>query len=146
MTEIKEIHYQDTFIVRHPVLRQGKPIESCFFDGDDLPTTKHFGAFIDEKITGAVSVYQNKNVNFNDGNQYQIRGMAVLDDFQKKGLGELLVLCSEEYVSKQKGNLIWFNARESAVGFYEKLNYQKMGEPFPVGDIGWHYIMFKKMV
>ena len=72
--------------------------------------------------------------------------MAVLTDFQKKGIGELLVLYTEDYVRKQKGNLIWFNARELAVGFYEKLNYQKTGEPFLIPDVGLHYIMFKKLV
>ncbi|MES2748576.1 MAG: GNAT family N-acetyltransferase [Bacteroidota bacterium] len=146
MIEIKEIPFTSTYSVRHPVLRQGKPIESCFFDGDDLPTTKHFGAFSNEKLTGVVSVYQNKNTNFQENNPFQIRGMAVLTDFQKKGIGELLVLQTEDYVRKQNGELIWFNARELAVGFYEKLNYQKMGEPFLIPDIGLHYIMFKKLV
>ena len=43
MNSIKEIHFQETFEVRHPVLREGRPIETCFFDGDELETTKHFG-------------------------------------------------------------------------------------------------------
>ncbi len=146
MITIREIDFTTTFAVRHPVLREGKPIETCFFEGDDLPTTQHFGAFVNKKIIGVVSVYQNKKSTFNADKQYQIRGMAVLDVFQKKGIGEQLVLHCEQYILEQNAELIWFNARESAVGFYEKLNYQKSEAPFLIQDIGWHSVMYKKMV
>jgi len=146
MIDIIEIPYQDTFAVRHPVLREGKPIESCFFVGDDLKTTKHFGLLVAKKIVGVVSIYKHKNSNFNSDNPYQIRGMAVLQKHQKKGFGELLVRHCEKYVLEQKGDLIWFNARLVALGFYEKLNYVKWGDSFLIEDVGIHYIMFKKMV
>jgi len=146
MVEIIEIPFQATYAVRHPVLRGGKPIESCFFEGDDLKTTNHFGLFVDKKIVGVVSVYTNKNTNFKADNPFQIRGMAVLATFQKKGFGELLVHHCENYVREQNGDLIWFNAREIAIGFYEKLNYVKYGESFLIADVGIHYIMYKKLV
>lgn len=145
MIEIIKITYQETFSVRHPVLREGKPIESCFFEGDDLKTTKHFGLFIAKKIVGVVSIYKNKNSNFKSDNPFQIRGMAVLNIFRKKGFGELLVLHCEKYILEQNGDLIWFNARELAVGFYEKLNYVKWGDSFLIADVGKHYIMYKKL-
>jgi hypothetical protein len=40
-----------------------------------------------------------------------------LKDFQKKDHGELLILDYEKYISKQNGDLIWYNAQESVVGF-----------------------------
>lgn len=40
---IREITAKETFIVRHLILRQGKTIETCAFDGDDFSTTTHFG-------------------------------------------------------------------------------------------------------
>ena len=145
MIEIVEIAYQDTFSVRHPVLREGKPIESCFFDGDDLKTTVHFGLFVDKKIVGVVSVYKNKNVNFKAVNPLQIRGMAVLNEFQKKGFGELLMLHCEKYILNQKGDYIWLNARELAVGFYKKLDYTVIGNSFLIIDVGLHFLMYKKI-
>lgn len=39
MTIIKKIAAAETYSVRLPVLRKGKPIESCRFDGDDLETS-----------------------------------------------------------------------------------------------------------
>jgi predicted GNAT family N-acyltransferase len=145
MKEIKKINSRDTFLVRQPILREGKPIESCQFDGDDLETTTHFGLFIDKNIIGVLSVFKNNNVIFNTENQFQIRGMAILKKFQRKGFGDELVKHSEEHVKSQFGKLIWFNARESAVPFYEKLGYIKIGEPFPIADIGIHYIMKKEI-
>lgn len=145
MKEIKKISSRDTFLVRHPILREGKPIESCQFDGDDLETTTHFGLFIDKNITGVLSVFKNNNVIFSSENQYQIRGMAILKDFQRKGFGDELIKHAEVYIKSQFGKLIWFNARENAVPFYEKLGYIKIGEPFFIADIGIHYIMKKEI-
>jgi hypothetical protein len=88
MKEIKKINSRDTFLVRQPILREGKPIESCQFDGDDLETTTHFGLFIDKNIIGVLSVFKNNNVIFNTENQFQIRGMAILKKFQRKGFGD----------------------------------------------------------
>ncbi|GAA4049910.1 GNAT family N-acetyltransferase [Flavobacterium chungnamense] len=145
MKEIKKISSRDTFLVRHPILREGKPIESCQFDGDDLETTTHFGLFIDKNIIGVLSVFKNNNVIFNSENQFQIRGMAILEDFQRKGFGDELIKHAEVYIKSQFGKLIWFNARESAVPFYEKLGYIKIGEPFSIADIGIHYNMKKEI-
>jgi ribosomal protein S18 acetylase RimI-like enzyme len=145
MIHIEEIAFLDTFSVRHPILRTGKPIESCYFEGDESPTTKHFGLFVIKKIMGVVSIFQIKNDTFISDNQYQIRGMAVLNEGQKMGYGKLLVEASEQYISCQKCDIIWFNAREKAVGFYERLGYKKDGDPFSIADIGTHYLMFKKI-
>ncbi len=145
MEIIKNISINETFLVRHPALRAGKPIESCNFDGDELETTQHFGLFKDEKLIGVVSLFNNKNTTFIYPNQFQIRGMAILPKFQKQGFGQKLVNHCEEYIQDQKGTLIWFNARENAVSFYEKLLYKKVGDPFSIADIGLHYLMKKEI-
>jgi predicted GNAT family N-acyltransferase len=143
MSMIKEINSRTTFSVRHLVLRQGKPIESCQFDGDDNPSTKHFGIFEDEKLIGVVSLFKINNSFFKEIDAYQIRGMAVLDKYQRMGYGEKLVKQCENYVINQKSSLIWFNARENAVRFYEKLGYKTTSNAFEIKDIGIHYIMYK---
>lgn len=145
MYTIKQITSQDTFAVRQPVLRPGKAVETCIFDGDNLPTTIHFGIYADETLAGIISVFKANHDFFTEDDQFQIRGMAVLDAYQKKGLGDKLVRHAEEYVARLKGERIWFNAREIAVGFYQKMGYVVIGEPFPIGDIGPHYVMHKKI-
>lgn len=145
MNLIKEIPSKETYIVRQPVLRKGKPIESCVFDGDDLETTHHFGLFADESLVGIISLFTKINTTFAEKNQAQIRGMAVLDTHQKKGIGEALVKHCEAYCVENQVDLIWFNARTAAVGFYKKMNYQTEGEAFEITDVGEHYLMYKPL-
>lgn len=145
MNLIKEISSKETYIVRQPVLRNGKPIESCIFEGDDLHTTHHFGLFADDKLTGIISLFSQSNIIFAEKNQAQIRGMAVLETHQKKGFGEALVGHCENYCKEKNVDLIWFNARTAAVGFYKKMNYQIIGAPFDIKDVGEHYLMSKKL-
>lgn len=145
MITIEEITSKETYPVRQPVLRKGKPIESCIFEGDDLETTHHFGLFVNKKLIGIISLFNKINTIFAEQNQAQIRGMAVLETHQKKGFGEALVRHCETYCNENKVDLIWFNARTAAVGFYQKLNYQPRGDSFDIKDVGEHYLMFKKL-
>ena len=145
MFEIKEISAFETIIVRHPVLRFGKPIESCQFEGDDLPTTSHFGLFYEDQLSAVISVFKAKNILFLEENQFQIRGMAVLEQHQKKGFGDVLLKYCENQIRNNRVEIIWFNARQTAIGFYEKYQYQKIGDGFEIADIGIHYVLFKKL-
>ncbi|WP_442787501.1 GNAT family N-acetyltransferase [Flavobacterium suncheonense] len=143
MIFIHQIEAEETFSVRQPVLRPGKPIESCHFEGDNLGTTAHFGLYEHDDLIGVVSVYKVNHPISSKKEQYQIRGMAVLQEFQRRGIGEQLVKKVEHHVKEQKGELIWFNAREKAVPFYQKLDYKIKGEPFEIPEIGTHFVMLK---
>lgn len=145
MIEVKLIHAKETLDLRNSVLRKGKPLSSCYFEGDNLESTKHFGLFYKKEIAGIVSVFDNNLSIFTDENQFQVRGMAVLDAFQKKGFGTILIQNIEKYALSNKINLIWFNARENAVGFYIKLGYTCTGDPFEINEIGTHFKMYKQL-
>jgi GNAT superfamily N-acetyltransferase len=145
MQFIKEIPALETFSVRHPVLRPGKNIETCHFEGDNLDSTRHFGLFIKDELAGVASLFQSNSNLFEEKEQFQLRGMAVLEKFQKRGIGESLVKRAEENAKSLGADLIWFNAREIAIRFYEKLDYRIIGEPFNIGDIGKHFVMYRKL-
>ena len=145
MTLIKEISAKETFIVRHPVLRKGKPIETCAFEGDDLKTTHHFGLFNDLNLIGIISLFLKTNTIFAENLQAQIRGMGILESHQKKGFGEALVKHCEKYCISNQFDLIWFNARTAAVGFYKKMGYEIKGKSFEIPEVGEHYLMYKKL-
>lgn len=145
MIEIKIIASELTYTVRGPILRPGKPIESCRFEGDDLSTTIHFGLFKDREMIGVVSVFEVKNKNFEAEKQYQVRGMAVLENQQQQGYGNILMDEVEKLAQHNKVGVIWFNAREKAVNFYKKLGYETFGTEFDIMGIGTHYIMWKQI-
>jgi GNAT superfamily N-acetyltransferase len=144
MKQIKPISASETVIVRHPVLRKGMPIATCKFNGDENSTTVHFGFFEANQIVGVVSLFAVKNEVFETELQFQIRGMAVIENQQKKGIGKALILHSESFATQQKTELIWFNAREHAVPFYIKMGYKITGAPFEIDAIGTHYLMYKR--
>lgn len=145
MQNIKQIQSTETYTVRQPVLRPGLPLTSCVFPGDDDSTTVHFGIYEKDSLMGIVSVFENPNALFSEEKQFQIRGMAILPEHQKKGLGEKLIKKAEEYVNNKGGELLWFNAREVAVGFYKKSGYHTIGNPFDIEGVGIHYVMYKQL-
>jgi len=144
MSLIKKITVADTYSIRQEVLRKGKPIETCYFDGDYLDTTNHFGIFQNEVLIGVVSVYKTHATTFLEKTQFQIRGMAVLENFQSKGFGEQLLKVAEDFCWEEKADVIWFNAREKAVPFYIKSGYEVIGDAFDIPNVGTHFVMFKK--
>lgn len=145
MVLIKEITAQETFIIRQPILRQEKPLEACAFEGDNLETTHHFGLFENSNLTGIISLFLKTNPIFAENLQAQIRGMAILEMYQKKGFGEALVKHCEDYCTSNQFDLIWFNARATAIGFYKKMGYKINGTLFDIPEIGNHYLMYKKI-
>lgn len=140
---IKKINFLETFPIRSAVLRQGKPMETCSFLGDDALETTHFGLFIENNIIGVASVFKISNDNFDIKNQYQLRGMAILEAYQSSGFGKLLIEEIFNFIESNQVELLWFNARETAVLFYEKLGCSKKGPSFEIPDIGTHFLMYK---
>ncbi|WP_339611148.1 GNAT family N-acetyltransferase, partial [uncultured Planktosalinus sp.] len=117
--KIKAINAEETISVRHAVLRPGKSISSCNFEGDQLESTVHFGLFAKNKLAAIASFYEKKNPLFN-GSQIQLRGMAVLENYKAKGFGRLLLETGEQLATQKKSTILWFNARIAAIPFYEK--------------------------
>ena len=66
--EIKTIYAAQTFPVRHPELREGKPVESCSIEGDLLENTLHIGAYLGLELVGVASFMnmEKQDALFND--------------------------------------------------------------------------------
>lgn len=141
--QVKKIPFNKTFVVRHPVLRAGKPLEMCYFEGDELLTTTHFGLFLDEVIIGVLSIFKSACPMIESKNAYQFRGMAILEPYQNKKYGALLLNAATSLVVENQGDLIWFNAREKAIRFYERNGFEIIGNGFEIDQIGVHYLMIK---
>ncbi|MEW4924327.1 GNAT family N-acetyltransferase [Algibacter sp. 2305UL17-15] len=141
--DIKQINAEDTYTVRHPILRAGKPIATCAFDGDDLESTIHLGLFSNNNLIGVASFMKNKNEWFNNKLQYQLRGMALLKEHQGLGLGKMMLSYGENLLKLRNIKIVWCNARETALNFYKQNDYSTIGKPFEIAEIGVHYTMYK---
>lgn len=143
--QIKYIGLKETYAVRHPVLREGKPISSCAFKGDDLDTTIHIGGFHHNNLIAVATFMKNGHHIHLFKNAYQLRGMAVIQNHQGKRVGKILLNFGETSLVKKQISILWMNAREKAVPFYKKLGFKVIGNVFDIPEIGNHYVMFKKL-
>ena len=145
MFQIKKIPASALYPIRHEILRKGEPIEKCIYPNDNAETTTHFGLYEKNMLVGVISIFETSNALFSDAKQFQIRGMAVIEKYQKKGYGAALVNEAVAFLkTNEKNYTLWFNARIIAVGFYEKLGFEKIGDAFKIDTIGVHYVMYKK--
>jgi GNAT superfamily N-acetyltransferase len=147
---IKEIKALETYGVRHPVLRVGRPLEECAMEGDDLETTFHLGAFDEQRHVGVATFLKSSAVDSplesaSHHSYYQLRGMGVIPNHQGKGIGKQLIVTGVEKLKVKKVDVLWFNARILAVPFYEKLGFVTIGPTFEVEHVGTHYKMYKKL-
>lgn len=143
--QVRPIPADQTHALRHTVLRQHQRLEEMVYDGDDLPQTLHLGAFKQGGQTGpAVGV-----VTLNDTpmpiepaeGDIRLRGMAVDVSVQGQGVGRLLVERALAEAADRGAKRMWCNARVSAMGFYQKLGFETIGEQFEIAHIGPHYVM-----
>lgn len=144
--KVRQITATEIIPLRHAVLRPGRPVETARFHGDDLPSTKHFGAFREEQLLCIASLLQAELPEESNIPALQLRGMATDSAAQGTGLGRALVLACADFARQQGARVLWCNARVSASGFYRKLGFEVVGSEFDIAGVGPHYRMKLRLV
>lgn len=144
--EIKRLTAVETYPVRHPVLRPGRPIEDCFFMLDDHPSSLHLGLELGGSIVSVISALPIQCSFFPKDKAMRLRGIATLDQFQKQGYGSKLIQFIENELKEQKIELLWLNARIESSAFYSKLGYEPIGDFFNIDRIGIHQMFYKSFM
>ena len=143
--EVKQIEFesQDYFQslgLRYEVLR--RPL-ALHFEINDLKkegSDIHVAAYLNSQIIGCLILSEISDKTF----AYKMRQVAVSDDFQRSGVGKLMVEFCEKIAVKNGVNSIELHARENAVPFYLSLQYTIMGNQFLEVNIP-HYKMTKEL-
>lgn len=143
--EVHSITTAETWPLRLSVLRPNRPLAAAEFPGDDLPTTKHFGAFRREELVGIASLFAAEMPEQPGVAAIQLRGMATAPEVRGQGFGRALVLGCLNYGQAQRVQIFWFNARLVALGFYGKLGFELIGDEFEVPDVGPHFRMWRRL-
>ena len=60
----------------------------------------------------------------------QLRGMAVDSEVQRTGAGRVLLEAAIERLRSEGAEVLWANARDSALAFYERMGMEVVGEGF----------------
>lgn len=144
MIEIRAIEAEETFSIRREVLRKNVSL-SHEMPGDKASETLHLGIFYDGELVGIVSLMRASISCFSESSQYQIRGMATYAPYQGKGLGKKLLKEAEMRLQAMGVELVWCNARVTALDFYLKMGYVIQGPVFQLPEIGPHYKMYKRL-
>ncbi len=131
--------YKQMIDLRYAILRQ--PLGLNFSEEELLKEKDNIliAAFDEEKILGCCMLVKQ------DRNTLQLRQMAVNNNLQGKGIGASIMSFAES-ISKDKGyNKIVMNARNNAIGFYEKFGYKVKSEEFIQYNTP-HHVMEKILI
>jgi GNAT superfamily N-acetyltransferase len=136
----------DIMQLRVAVLRKGTPATDCNYPEDLYPDVVHFG-IIHEGVTVATSSWFMKECPEKPGvTAMQLKGMAVADELQGEGLGALLIDAGMALAKERGATIAWARARDSALGFYERLGFVSTGDGFIDGPTAMpHHIVVRTL-
>lgn len=130
--------YQQMVQLRDEVLR--KPL-GLSFSPEQLDAEKNdilIGAFEDSRILGCCILTPI------DQDTVKLRQMAVAKKQQHKGIGYSIMQFAENLARDKGFKVITMNARDTAIGFYQKMGYQVVGDEFIEVTVP-HHVMQKRL-
>ena len=142
MMKIVEIEYgsdlyREALILRDEMLR--KPIGLKHSEADLVAeqTYRHFGILLEDRLVACLMLVPH------GPEVAQVRQMAVLDELQGSGYGRF-IMTGVEAILRDEGQIvrIFLNARGTAIGFYEKLGYNGVGDTFT--EVGIPHLRMEK--
>jgi len=139
--DVRRISAAETHPLRQAILRPHQDEGAVRWPGDDAADTVHFGAFAGGRLVGVGTLLREAPKGSSDPRAWRLRGMATHPDVRGQGHGAAIVRAALEHARAQGATRMWFNARTSAVPFYEKLGFVRSGHEFFVPDAGPHYYM-----
>lgn len=131
--------YDETIALRYKILREPLGLD---FTEEQLAAEYadiHLAAYSEAWILRGCLVLTRKT-----DKVLKMRQVAVSIESQSKGIGTLLVQASEAFARANGFETMELNARDTATHFYEKLNYEKVGEEFVEVNIP-HFKMVKQL-
>lgn len=101
------------------------------FDGDDDADTVHLAAFDDNGTMIGTSTWLARPCSLQpDASAIQLRGMATLSDLQGRGIGSVLLQAGLDICRERRADIVWANARDAALPFYERHGFIAHGDGF----------------
>ncbi|MGD9995297.1 MAG: GNAT family N-acetyltransferase [Ilumatobacteraceae bacterium] len=139
---VVEITTEQTHAVRRAVLRQGTPTDDPRFDEDDWPGVVHLGAFEAGVLVGTSTWVPRSPADRPSVPAVQLRGMASLRSHQGRGVGGALLVEGCRRAVERGAELVWANARDTALGFYRSHGFAVVGDGFvdPTTQLPHHVV------
>ncbi len=141
---VRTIAAEDTRLLRYRVLWHHKArMEDCVIDIDGRGDAIHLGAFDAEgSLVGVCSLFEMATPKLTDDCQYRLRAMATAPEVRRQGAGAVLVEEAKRRIADMGYDVLWCDARKVALGFYERLGFDRIDEWYEVPLIGPHQLMY----
>jgi predicted GNAT family N-acyltransferase len=134
---VDEVPAETTHALRRGVLRpDGGEIT---WAGDEDPATFHLAArTADGAVVGVVRFSPAACPWRSARAPWQLRGMATDPAVRGTGAGRALLVDGVARVAARGGDLLWCDARVTAAGFYERMGFAVVTDPYDKPGIGPH--------
>ena len=141
--DFRRARLEEIIDLRHLILRQGLPREAAIFSGDELPDSRHYGAFLETQAVGCATLHASR---WDLEPAWQLRGMAVAQRLTCQGVGKaILSFLEADLLATTPVRLLWCNARVPAAAFYQKQGWELRSAPFDIPTAGPHVKMTKSI-
>lgn len=131
------VEAEDIVALRQVVLRPGQPRAASEYPEDAV--ARHFGAVFDGRVVGCATFFPADYPGPDVPAQLQglaawrLRGMATDESVRSAGVGSAVLREGLAAVAAVGAELVWCNARSTAVGFYQRHGFVREGEEFLFG-------------
>lgn len=122
--------------LRREILRTPLGLDFSQEELEQESSQVHIGCYLNSQLAGILLL---KN---SDDHTLKMRQVAVKNEFQKLGVGKEMVQFAEKWARDNGYKTMELNARETAVPFYLKLNYQIIGTEFM--EVGIPHLKMQK--
>lgn len=116
--DVRRAAASEFYELRRRVLRNDDPTKVVADPRDDEPSTFHFGAYLGDRLVVSSSFYPSRDPLGGGLVAYQLRFMATDFDVQGRGYGALVLAKADVVLRAHGADVLWANARDSALGFY----------------------------
>lgn len=128
---VRRVSAVDVRELRRIVLRADMENQAVDFDGDEDEQTIHLAAFDKGETMIGTSTWLRRECHYVPGAlAIQLRGMATAVSYQGRGVGSLLLQAGFNLWRQQAVDLVWANARDAALAFYERHGFIVHGDGF----------------
>jgi GNAT superfamily N-acetyltransferase len=133
--------------LRRRVLRDDDPAIYHPDPRDPEDTSIHYGGFLGPRLVVSASFFPSAPPMNTSLVTYQLRYMATDFDVQGRGYGARVLAVAEEDLRAHGVEQLWANGRDSALGFYESVGWQRVegSEHLSKETMLPHTVIFKRL-
>lgn len=121
-----------TRALRNTVLRPGQPVDAVHWPGLEDDGAATFAVIGDDgaPLTTVTVLPEPCPWRPDDGPAWRLRGMATAEAARGRGVGRVALDAAVDHVRSEGAALLWCNARDVALTFYERAGFVVEGEGF----------------